>query len=388
MLPYTTIEFFIYAAASVAFIFVIKYTAGKFIPYHFALLAVSATYMILYFPNQTSDNRGGVELGIFIIYSYLIYYLFVYKIHSKIKLWGILLLTLPMIVIKLHLNIFVLIGSSYITFRSVQLFIDAKENEKPYNFFYYFNFIALLPCLLIGPIDRSERFFADLKKGYNQLTFERFFDGLNGVVWGIGYKFFLALAVQRFWIEQIHLEANNFWQHFQYMYAYSFFLYFDFAGYSSLAVGYGKMLGIDVPYNFDKPFLALNPQEFWRKWHKTLGDWLRDYVFRPIFKELTSRKLFNSRPVIRQNIALFFTFTLMGFWNGFEKHYIVSGMLFGVYSVVHNSYIFNCKKKQKDIFFGNTPPWLVKAISIFIMFNAVCFALYIFSGAFPFLKSN
>ena len=148
------------------------------------------------------------------------------------------------------------------------------------------------------------------------------------------------------------------------------------------------MLGIDVPYNFDKPFLALNPQEFWRKWHKTLGDWLRDYVFRPIFKELTSRKLFNSRPVIRQNIALFFTFTLMGFWNGFEKHYIVSGMLFGVYSVVHNSYIFNCKKKQKDIFFGNTPPWLVKAISIFIMFNAVCFALYIFSGAFPFLKSN
>ena len=79
------------------------------------------------------------------------------------------------------------------------------------------------------------------------------------------------------------------------------------------------------------------------------------------------------------------TFVLMGCWNGFKANYILSGFLFGVFSAVHNTYAIQCKKKGKDVFFGNLNPVAVKIISIFIMFNIFAFAMYIFSGRFPYL---
>jgi len=163
-----------------------------------------------------------------------------------------------------------------------------------------------------------------------------------------------------------------------YMYSYLIFLFFDFAGYSLLAMSFAKFIGISLPHNFNKPFLAVNPKEFWQRWHKSLGDWLNDYFFKPIFKDLTTKQIF--KPIIRQNIALLSTFTLMGFWNGFEPHYIVSGVLFGVYSIVHNYYVYLCKKNKKDVFFGTLNPKIVTLISIVFMFNAVAFSIYIFSG--------
>jgi membrane protein involved in D-alanine export len=162
------------------------------------------------------------------------------------------------------------------------------------------------------------------------------------------------------------------------MYVYLFYLFFDFAGYSLLAMSYGYFIGIEVPYNFNKPFLSENPKVFWTRWHKSLGDWLNDFFFKPIFKDLTTRQIF--KPIQRQNVALFLTFTLMGFWNGFELHYIVSGMLFGLLSVIHNYYVYLCKKSKKDVLFGNLKPFFIQCISIFMLFNYVAFAIYIFSG--------
>ena len=162
------------------------------------------------------------------------------------------------------------------------------------------------------------------------------------------------------------------------MYSYLIFLFFDFAGYSLLAMSFAKFIGVSLPFNFNQPFLAVNPKEFWQRWHKSLGDWLNDYFFKPIFKDLTTKQKF--KPITRQNFALLSTFTLMGFWNGFELHYIVSGILFGVYSMVHNYYVYLCKKNKKDIFFGTLNPKIVTLISIVFMFNAVAFSIYIFSG--------
>ena len=143
-------------------------------------------------------------------------------------------------------------------------------------------------------------------------------------------------------------------------------------------MGFGYMIGIQVPFNFDKPFLARNPREFWQKWHKTLGDWLNDYFFKPIFKDLTTRKVF--QPIQRQSIALFITFLLMGFWNGFELKYVISGAFFGIYSVVHNYYSYLCKKNKKEMLFINANENTIKWLSIVILFNFVSFSIYIFSG--------
>jgi len=162
------------------------------------------------------------------------------------------------------------------------------------------------------------------------------------------------------------------------MYGYIFDLVFDFAGYSALAIAFGQFIGVNVPINFNKPFTSVNPKEFWEKWHKSLGSWLGDYFFKPIFKYFTSKKILKS--IQRQNIALFLTFTLMGFWNGFDLHFILIGILFGLYSVCHNYYVYRCKQPKKDVLFGNLCPNVVRALSIFMMFNFVTFSIYIFSG--------
>ena len=281
---------------------------------------------------------------------------------------------------KLILNtqkIIQIAGLSYIVFKVIGLYIDERRSTAKIAFLDFFNFTTFVPTLLIGPIDRFQRFNGDMEKGYNNITAERAAKGWDTFLKGILYKFIIAELIRRFILVNL-VDDSSALYHFQYMYTYLLYLFFDFAGYSLLAIGFGKFLGVDVPFNFDKPFLAVNPKEFWKRWHKTLGDWLGDYFFKPIFKDLTSRKVFES--IQRQNIALFLTFTLMGFWNGFELHYILSGMLFGLYSVVHNYYIYKCKKSKRDVIFGTLSPIYVRIISIFLMFNAVAFSIYIFSG--------
>ena len=198
------------------------------------------------------------------------------------------------------------------------------------------------------------------------------------------HKYIIAEFINKYWLETIDIHSKSVLTMANCMYAYFAYLYFDFAGYSALAIGTGKMLGIDVPVNFNKPFLAKNPQEFWQRWHKTLGDWLRDYFFKPFYKTLSTYKKMKPFPLLRQNIALFLTFLLMGCWNGFRFHFILSGSIFGFYSVVHNSYIYYSKKNRRDIIFGNLPKSVIKWISIFIMFNLAAFSVYVFSGKLTF----
>ena len=289
-----------------------------------------------------------------------------------------LLALIPMLLMKLDLNdkIYQFAGLSYITFRTVQSIVDTNSKEKLMNFMDFSSFVLFTPTLLIGPIDRSDRFQSNLNDSSSFNT-DRFVSGLDFLLKGALYKFIFAAIVDDYWLEDV--DNTHIGGHINYMYAYTVYLFFDFAGYSALAVGFGKCLGIEVPINFDKPFLAQNPGDFWRRWHKSLGDWLRDYFFRPIYKELSSKQLVKSM-LVRQNIALFLTFFLMGCWNGFQLHYIASGALFGLYSVGHNTYVYKCKKNKRDVVFGSMNPKIVKWISIFIMVNLACISVYIFSG--------
>ncbi|MFD1551412.1 MBOAT family O-acyltransferase [Putridiphycobacter roseus] len=268
-------------------------------------------------------------------------------------------------------------GLSYIVFKAISLYIDERNNKNKIQFIDFFNFLAFVPTLLIGPLDRFQRFQKDVDNGYQNMNKELIYKGWENFILGLLFKFILAEAIRRLILANL-VDDGSLLYHITYAYTYLIYLFFDFAGYSLLAIGAGNFIGIHVPINFDKPFLAVNPKEFWKRWHKSLGDWLNDYFFKPIFKDLTSRGIFKS--ITRQNIALMLTFTLMGFWNGFEFHYILSGMLFGLYSVIHNYYVYRCKKTKKDVFFGKLNPKIIRVLSIFILFNAVTFAIYIFSG--------
>lgn len=361
------------------------FKAFRRIRYEYALALTSLDYLVIMYPKP-------LQIFGLILYCYGIYYFLGRILKLQGLLFPVILLTLPMVFMKtLNIlpaateggalgpvaNIFQIAGISFLTFKVIQLYIDEKDSQQTVSLLKFFNFTAFVPTLLIGPIDRYARFTGNVERGYENMTASFFLEGLDKFARGLLYKFIIGEAIHSLVLEHL-VNDGTLWFHLANMYTYLFYLFFDFAGYSLLAIGFGNMIGVDVPFNFDKPFLSVNPKEFWKRWHKTLGDWLNDYFFKPVFKELTTKKVF--KPIQRQNIALFLTFTVMGFWNGFELHFILSGMLFGFYSVIHNYYVYLCKKNGREMFFGKLSPQTVKYLSIFIMFNATAFAIYIFSG--------
>ena len=387
ILPFTSSWFFIYLLTTVVLFYIVKTFFRTKIKYSWMISFSSITYLVLLFPKPLQ------LLGI-LIYYYLIYYILGRKLKYQKLLLPIILVSLPMIFMKFlgfvpgifYLNRFTdlltfllqIAGISYITFKVIQLYIDEKDNVKTVSILNFFNFTTFVPTLLIGPIDRYNRFTENVENGYSQMNYLNFTKGFDFLIKGLLYKFIIGEAINRLLLSHL-IDDGSITYHLLYMYTYLFYLFFDFAGYCLLAISFGNFIGINVPYNFDKPFLSSNPKEFWKRWHKTLGDWLNDYFFKPIFKELTTKKSFKSS-IQRQNVALFLTFTLMGFWNGITIYYIASGMLFGLYSVIHNYYFYLCQRNKRDLVFGSLNPKLVRLISIFIMFNAVAFAIYIFSG--------
>lgn len=258
--------------------------------------------------------------------------------------------------------------------------MDSSMSKKTVNFKDWGSFLLFTPTLLIGPIDRFNRFKNDLNAGYKNINAQSLEKGMEFIALGIFQKYVLAELVARYWLNPIEDVSAGILDFTSGMYAYYFYLYFDFAGYSSMAIGLAKLLGFDIPFNFNLPFLAQNIQDFWRRFHKTLGDFLNDYFFKPIYMFLTRKNALKQYPLIRQNTALFLTFVIMGAWNGFQANYLTSGALFGLYSVVHNSYNHYCKKNNRDIFFGQLSTSTVKVLSILITFHLTAISLLIFSG--------
>ncbi len=387
MLPYTEIEFFIVACLLTLVTRVFRF-AGKVVTLSSVLMATSLIFLIFFFPYPW--HVAGI-----LVYSYLVYYLFSFVLKVNNKLIGSLVLLLPMILVKsdirfhfypFHLNDFIsFAGLSFMSFRILHIYLDVQEGDKAVSFGKYINFLIFYPTLLIGPIDRLPRFQSDIDRGFACLTRVNLIKGLNFLILGALYKYIFAEAIDRFLLSTLDPASTEAGMMLKNMYLYHVYLFFDFAGYSHMAIGLGMMNGINVPKNFNMPFLAENPQDFWRRYHITLGDWLKDFFFKPFYLFISKIQALKTWPLLRQNLALFLTFSLMGCWNGFQFHFILSGMIFGLYSVVHNSYLHYCKKKREDIVFGTLSPKIVKVLSIFIMINLAAFAIYIFSGRFPYL---
>lgn len=354
--------------------------------YKYVLAFFNALFLVVIYPKP-------IHFIALILVAYISTFLASDVFKFSKKLWGILILLIPMLLVKFDIRfgfypfelnaVLSFAGLSYASFRIVGYYMDKSPNEKMADFVSYFNFLSFTPTLLIGPIDKFSRFHASQAIGFTAITSENFKIGWNTIVKGIAFKYVLAELIDRYWLQQIDSSSRAILPMMTTMYGYYLYLFFDFAGYSFMALGLGKLMGMEVPVNFRNPFIATNPQDFWRRFHISLGDWLKDYFFTPLYIFFSRKKNLKKYPLTRQNIALLLTFMLMGCWNGFKFHYIFSGFLFGLYSVVHNIYLTECKKKQRDVFFGNLNPGAVKAISIFVMIHLVSIALYIFSGRCP-----
>jgi D-alanyl-lipoteichoic acid acyltransferase DltB (MBOAT superfamily) len=225
------------------------------------------------------------------------------------------------------LRIILPLGISFFTFQTLGYIIDIYNEEvEPYHDLLNFTtYVLYFPKILAGPIERAHRFIPQIEK-------QRFFDrslsieGLRQILWGLFAK--IAIA------DTCAVIVNDIFDNYQNQngsmlllgaLCYLIQIYCDFSGYSNIAIGISKLLGIQLMTNFAMPFYSTNVSDFWKKWHISLTSWLMDYVFTPlsfILRKQKKRGLF---------FAIFITFILVGFWHGANWTFIVFGILQGLY---------------------------------------------------------
>src|SRR5439155_17410738 len=229
------------------------------------------------------------------------------------------------------LHIVLPIGISFYTFNSMSYTIDVfrRKVEPTRNVLEYTTFVGLFPHLIAGPIVRFTDLAGQLKRLTPRLTAEQASLGVFFLSCGLVKKLLIADQlhpyVSKLYAGHAHLGLLTGWAA---AVGYSLQLYFDFSGYSDMAVGLAYLLGFRFPQNFNSPFKAQNISDFWRRWHMTLSFWLRDYLFIPLGG---SR---HGRLRTLRNLAI--TKLVGGLWHGAAVTFVVWGALHGAYLIVHN----------------------------------------------------
>ena len=223
------------------------------------------------------------------------------------------------------------LGISFFTFQQLSFIIDRATGRAPhYPLLNYVTFVTFFPQLIAGPIvlyDEMMPQFMDLSK--RRPDKERFRQGIYIFVLGLAKKCLLAdslSGIVAFGFEKIYYL--EFWTAAFVMLSYTFQLYFDFSGYCDMAVGLGKMFGIDLPVNFDSPYKSCNFREIWRRWHITLGRFFTRYVYIPLGG--------NRRGTARTILNVLIVFALSGLWHGAAWTFVVWGIFQGVLTVFDN----------------------------------------------------
>ena len=166
----------------------------------------------------------------------------------------------------------------------------------------------------------------------------------------------------------------NVWLALGYAYAYGIYMFFDFAGYSRMAVGAAYLLGVRTPDNFDKPFVSHDVKEFWNRWHITLSQWLRDYLFSRLLMRGIKGKWFPDK-LTGACCAFLVNMLVMGAWHGFALHYLLYGLYHGVLLALTEVY-----QKKSSFYKKHKQDRWYRALSWFVTLNFVMFGFLLFSG--------
>jgi alginate O-acetyltransferase complex protein AlgI len=228
------------------------------------------------------------------------------------------------------------LGFSYIAFRLLHTIRDRQSGRLPaVSLSEYVTYVIFFPSLTAGPIDRIERFVGDLRRPL-ALTADDLGEAGKRLVLGLFKKFAVADA-----LALIAMNATNTLQvrtagwGWVLLYAYAFQIYFDFSGYTDIAIGLGRLMGFKLPENFKAPYLKPNLTQFWNNWHMTLTQWIRAYFFNPVTRALRSVKKPMPMPAIIF-ITQVSTMLLIGLWHGFTWNFILWGLWHGLGLFGHN----------------------------------------------------
>lgn len=319
-----------------------------------------------------------VYLLAFVIYQYFLVFL-AQSIEVKRMQPLIFLSILPLVINKVFaltsLHLLAFIGISYMSFKTIQIMLEISDGliKEKISIKDYLQFLLFFPTVSAGPIDRSRRFLKEInevmpRKEYLELAG----DGVYRIVLGLLYKVVLSTYVYQMLLALSNTGTVVY--SIKYMYLYTLYLFFDFAGYSLMAVGSSNILGIQTPMNFNKPFLSVDIKDFWTRWYITLSTWLRDFVFSRVLMQVIRKKWFKNR-LHNATYAYMVNMLVMGFWHGLSVSYIVYGFYHGVlmagFEVYQKKSTFYKKNKNKN--------WY-KLLSWFVTMNLVMIGFFIFSG--------
>jgi alginate O-acetyltransferase complex protein AlgI len=227
------------------------------------------------------------------------------------------------------------LGFSYVTFRLIHTLRDRQTGKLPsLSLREYTTYAIFFPSFTAGPIDRAERFLPELRALPGPDP-SRFAQGGMRIAVGIGKKFVIAdsLAYMALSATTAH-QANSVGGLWVLLYAYAFRIYFDFSGYSDIAIGIGQLFGIKLPENFTQPYLKRNITQFWQSWHITLSQWVRFYVFSPLTRFLLTRD-HKPSPTILALIGQLATMLAIGLWHGVTWGFAAWGVWHGVGLFIH-----------------------------------------------------
>ncbi|NSW51163.1 MAG: MBOAT family protein [Anaerolineae bacterium] len=263
------------------------------------------------------------------------------EVEGKPKAWmwsgvGLHLAVLIALKLSVVLDVFPSMpaGYSFFSFIAMAYLLDIHKRQIPAekNFFHFTHFLLFFPKLLAGPIVRWKQVAADDESPLVSLSEKQ--AGLRRFIVGLAKKVLIANQLGTILDGGIfnqptpQITTATAWV---LLFFYAIQLYYDFAGYTDMAIGLAKMVGISLPENFDQPYTSRSITEFWRRWHMTLSAWFRDYVFIPL--EWRRRKL----KWLKQFMNALIVFLLTGLWHGFTVNFVIWGLLHGAATAVENT---------------------------------------------------
>lgn len=401
MIPYGTFTFFLIAFIVLLPVIIMGLVGKRSRIYN----GISTMVMIVLIFSSEKHNLFGLSFLSVQLINFILYILwqvaiimFYWKSRAKNNTFSkffvvIVLSILPLVVVKvmqsswfgaaqlkLHENKVIefigFLGISYVTFKSVQLLMEIRDGSiKEVKVSKVFQFISFFPTISSGPIDRYKRFVKDEAKipssdQYQELLHK----AIHYIMLGFLYKYIIAYLIQVYVINPLLLDFNSFTTKWLYMYAYSLYLFFDFAGYSLFAMAFSYLYGIQTPQNFKQPFKAKNIKDFWNRWHMSLSFWFRDCIYMRSLFFMSKKRLLKSQFTM-SNIAFSLNFLIMGIWHGIEVYYILYGLYHAVLFIGYGYY----EKWRKK----HPPKWsnqFTALLSIIVTFHFVTFGFFIFSG--------
>lgn len=301
--------------------------------------------------------------------------------RGKFPSWiAIALSILPLAVVKVApfiqpLHALKFLGLSYITFRALDVIFCISDGIlKTLSLRTWLGFLFFFPCISSGPIDRYRRFEKDWVKVRTRAEFLEDLDfAVQRTFRGFLYKFIIAALIHAHWLEPLSKHHGPL-AIAGYGYAYTFYLFFDFAGYSAFAVGLSRLFGIRAPENFDRPFLSKNIREFWTRWHISLSFWFRDHIHMRFQLAAAKAKWFKGKYTANY-VGLFLTFGIMGVWHGLAWHYILYGLY---HAALLSGYDWFARwNKERKLWRDGR---IQRVVDVLLTFHAFAFGLLIFSG--------